>query len=396
VRKGWSNRRIGDVLKLEYGKPLSQEHRVIDGHYPVYGANGVKYYSDLCYKGGPSIIVGRKGSAGEINLVTEDFWPLDVTYFVVFDGEKYELKYLFYLLSSLNLPSLAKGVKPGINRNDVYSLNSWFPPLPEQKRIVEILDEAFAAIDKATANTEKNIKNAEEVYQSKLNFLFENNNSDWIETKLENLIHIKHGFAFKSAGFSKRGKHVLLTPGNFYEHGGFRERGNKQKFYVGDFPKAFVLRKGDLLLAMTEQAAGLLGSPLIVPESARFLHNQRLGLVQPKSDAAWCSEFFFYAFNSRKFRRAVHESASGTKVRHTSPKKICNVMVRHPESVNSQKSYANFFCNLHDQSLSMRIAFAEKLSCFSQLKTSILHKAFTGELTSDFKAVDKALSEAGV
>jgi type I restriction enzyme S subunit len=81
----WEVRKLGDVLKLEYGKPLAQEKRNTNGKHPVFGANGIIARSDEYFYDKPSIIVGRKGSAGEINLVVEKFWPLDVTYFVTFD-----------------------------------------------------------------------------------------------------------------------------------------------------------------------------------------------------------------------------------------------------------------------------------------------------------------------
>ena len=64
----WKDRRLGDILQLEYGKPLDDRYRKLDGLYPVYGANGEKDRSDKFYFSRPSIIVGRKGSAGEINL----------------------------------------------------------------------------------------------------------------------------------------------------------------------------------------------------------------------------------------------------------------------------------------------------------------------------------------
>ncbi|QOC22891.1 restriction endonuclease subunit S [Wenzhouxiangella sp. AB-CW3] len=73
---------LGDVLKLEYGKPLPKEKRKNQGKYPVFGANGVKCFTDVPFHAKSSIIVGRKGTAGAVNLVDGGFWPLDVTYFV--------------------------------------------------------------------------------------------------------------------------------------------------------------------------------------------------------------------------------------------------------------------------------------------------------------------------
>ena len=133
------NKKVGDILKLEYGKALSKEERDTEGKYPAYGANGVKSRTNKFLYENPSIIVGRKGSAGEIILTNSKFWALDVSYYVIFDKKSYALDFLYYLLKKLNIPSLAKGIKPGINRNDVYSIDVKIPNLGTQENIAEKL-----------------------------------------------------------------------------------------------------------------------------------------------------------------------------------------------------------------------------------------------------------------
>ena len=64
----WQKKSVGEILKLEYGKPLDKAYRKLSGQFPVYGANGEKSRTDKFYHDKPSIIVGRKGSAGEINI----------------------------------------------------------------------------------------------------------------------------------------------------------------------------------------------------------------------------------------------------------------------------------------------------------------------------------------
>lgn len=140
--------------------------------------------------------------------------------------------------------------------------------------------------------------------------------------KLSDFIKIKHGFAFKGEYFGEQGSHVVVTPGNFYEEGGFRRREHKDKWYSGPVPTDYVLEKGDLVIAMTEQGAGLLGSSAIIPTTGLFLHNQRIGLVKMKSDHTLDKLYLYYLLNSRKVRSQVQASASGTKVRHTSPDRI--------------------------------------------------------------------------
>lgn len=158
----WKEQSVGQILKLEYGKPLDKVHRKINGLYPVYGANGEKDRSDKYYFDKPSIIVGRKGSAGEVNLTERKFWPLDVCYFVTFDEQKYNLLFLYHLLLTLDLPSLARGVKPGINRNEVYAKIVKVPSLPEQQRIVAKLD-----------MIRREIQHLDDLYKQKINALEE-------------------------------------------------------------------------------------------------------------------------------------------------------------------------------------------------------------------------------
>ena len=181
MKTTWKDKRVGEIIRLEYGKPLVDSNRKLDGLYPVYGANGEKDRTDKFYHDKPSIIVGRKGSAGEVNLTEPMFWPLDVTYFVTFDEQRHDLRFLYYLLTTLDLPCLAKGVKPGINRNEVYSQVAKIPPLAEQRRIVGILDEAFEGIATAKANAEKNLQNARAVFESYLNAVFTQRGEGWVE-----------------------------------------------------------------------------------------------------------------------------------------------------------------------------------------------------------------------
>lgn len=148
----------------------------------------------------------------------------------------------------------------------------------------------------------------------------------WERRDLNGFIEIKHGFAFKSSYFSDSGKYVLLTPGSFHETGGFREQGSKTKYYKGIVPAGYLLQKGALLIAMTEQAEGLLGSALVVPEDRKYLHNQRLGLVKIIQAEKVCRDFLYLFFNTPANRKQIKEQATGTKVKHTSPDRLVSVI----------------------------------------------------------------------
>ena len=149
--------------------------------------------------------------------------------------------------------------------------------------------------------------------------------------KLGEYLTIKHGWAFKGEFFSEFGTQSILTPGNFYEKGGFKHNDERERYYTGEYPPEYLCKKGDLIVAMTEQAAGLLGSTAIVPEDNRYLHNQRVGLV-------FCDEkklvplYAYYLFMTNSVREQIARSSSGTKVKHTSPEKIYDVQVCLPDT----------------------------------------------------------------
>ena len=134
----------------------------------------------------------------------------------------------------------------------------------------------------------------------------------WKNCKLGNLLKVKHGFAFKGEYFKSEGRYILLTPGNFYESGGFKFTPEKEKYYTGTFPKEYICSSDDLIVAMTEQAEGLLGSTALVPCDDLFLHNQRIGLVsydRKKAD----KHFLYYLFRMKSVRKQIRGSASGTR-----------------------------------------------------------------------------------
>ena len=154
--------------------------------------------------------------------------------------------------------------------------------------------------------------------------------AEWCDCTLGNLVDVKHGYAFLGEHFGSAGSHIVLTPGNFFDEGGFKKKGDREKWYTGPIPKDYVLKEGDLIVAMTEQAEGLLGSSAIVPHGGLYLHNQRLGLVRLLDESKTDRRFVYYLFNSKPVRQQIRASASGVKIRHTAPSRIADVRVSVP------------------------------------------------------------------
>jgi len=291
-------------------------------------------------------------------------------------------QFLDYQILSLNdvIYSLGKGsAQKNLDVPAFRLLPVYVPRLSEQRRIVAILENAFESIATAKADVVTNIANARELLETIREKLFAPT-AEWISAHLSDIIDIKHGFAFKSRHFRSSGDQVLLTPGNFYETGGYRIRGNRQKYYVGDVPDGYVLEAGALLVAMTEQAPGLLGSPAIVPESGTYLHNQRLGLVSIKDSVQCTIGFLFHLFNTRRVRREIYESASGVKVRHTSPSKIGQISVSLPPIMVEQTLIDSRMNEVERSVYRLQEIYRAKYIALDSLKRYFLSAAFSGEL----------------
>ncbi|CAI4158199.1 Type I restriction-modification system, specificity subunit S [Alteromonas macleodii] len=381
----WVKQKIGDILTLEYGKPLDKSLRKAGGKYPAYGANGIKCLTDEFLFDDKTIIVGRKGSAGELTLTEERFWPLDVTYFARFDKSKYDLHFIYFLLKTLDLPSLATGVKPGINRNNVYRIEVQIPNLIEQKRIVAILDQAFADIDKARETAEKNLANAQELFDSSLKKIFNKNKGDWESASLSELM--------------ERGWIKGHQDGN---HGSYYPR--KSEFVKSGVPylSAKCIKNGNVDMNqakyLTKERAASLRKGIAKDQDVLFAHNATVGpvaILRTEEESVILGTSITYYRCNQKYilpeYLAQYMVSSEFVSQYTS---VMRQSTRNQVPITKQREFSFIIPPIEEQILvgqslaalsnnlkQLQEVYVKKSEKFDELKTSLLQKAFTGELT---------------
>lgn len=165
--RGWAETTLGEVVYFQYGKSLASDKRV-GGSVSVYGSNGIVGSHNAAITAGPTLVIGRKGSIGEVHFSEVGCFPIDTTYFVdKFDAV--DPKFAFALLRGLPLKEMNRASAiPGLNRDEAHSLNIVLPPLSEQKRISLKLDALNARSGNARAEL---VMIPSLVEQYKLNFL---------------------------------------------------------------------------------------------------------------------------------------------------------------------------------------------------------------------------------
>ena len=138
----WALTRLGDICEFKYGKSLPETARA-GGDISVFGSNGVVGAHNSALTEGPTIVIGRKGSHGEVNFSPASCWPIDTTYYVDHSATKADIRWLFHRLCGAGLNQMNRAAAvPGLNREDAYRVEILLPPLEEQRRIAAILDQA--------------------------------------------------------------------------------------------------------------------------------------------------------------------------------------------------------------------------------------------------------------
>ncbi|RFS86341.1 restriction endonuclease subunit S [Actinomadura spongiicola] len=143
-RTAWKEVSLGEFCEFKYGKSLPAKERVA-GAYPVYGSNGQVDTHISPLSDGPTVIIGRKGSLGEVAYSTTSCWPIDTTYYVDSSATHVDLRWLYYRLRSLGLTELNRAAAvPGLSRSDAYRKRLLLPPIEQQQEIVRLLDRVDA------------------------------------------------------------------------------------------------------------------------------------------------------------------------------------------------------------------------------------------------------------
>ena len=156
--------------------------------------------------------------------------------------------------------------------------------------------------------------------------------------KLGELMDVKRGASLAGEHYATSGEYIRLTCGNFdYQNNSFKLNTSKDNlFYSGPVREEFIMKKGDIITPLTEQAIGLLGSTAIIPEDDKYIQSQDIAKIICNEDLL-CPSFAFYLISSDAVKKQLSAAAQQTKIRHTSPDKIKDCTVWIPDLPTQEK-----------------------------------------------------------
>lgn len=364
MRKGWEVKLLGSVCENldSQRKPITQRNRIA-GDIPYYGAMGVvDYVKDYIFNE-KLVLLGEDGakwkSGDECAFIIEGKTWVNNHAHVLLPNRKVLLdEWLVYNLNFQDLSPFISGMTvPKLNQGRMNEIKIPVPPLPEQKRIVEILDEAFAAIDKAKINTEKNLQNAKELFESYLQNVFAN--GEWDKKPVceisENL----------------DGKRIPVTQNK-------RKKGDIPYYGASgivDYVEGFIFNE-DLLL-VSEDGANLLMRtyPIAFSISGKTWVNNHAHVLRFKNRTSQI--FVEYYLNSIKLDKYV----SGMAQPKLNQKMLNSIPMPFPD-LKVQEQVVKQLDILSSETKKLETIYQQKLNDLEELKKSILQKAFNGELTA--------------
>ncbi len=263
-------------------------------------------------------------------------------------------EYLFYFSSILKKTLLnvsGRATIDFVSMTKVRNIQIPLPPLSEQKCIVAILDKTFVEITKAEAIAKTNLQNAKELFESYLNNVFENKGDDWEEKTLGEVIEIRSG----------RNQKEVLNP-----NGKYPILGSAGK--VMGYADKFLCVSGTTIIGRK----GTINKPLFIKTNFWNV-DTAFGLIA--SDKL-TNEFLYYFCRSFNFK----ELDKGTTLPSLVKKDLIKITISFPKLKNEQKQIVQKLEQLQSQVKKLEVIYQQKIIDLSELKKSILQKAFNGEL----------------
>jgi len=374
VKVGWRTIALGELCDIldSRRKPITKKDRT-SGEYPYYGATGIQDYVGGFLFDEPLVLVGEDGAkwaSGENTAfaVSGKCWVNNHAHVLRPNRSLLTDNWLIHFLVHSDLSPFVSGLTvPKLNQGSLREIPIPVPPLPEQHRIIAILDAAFDGIATAKTNAEQNLQNARALFESQLQQVFTERGEGWVETPL--------GEIGKVSMCKRIFKDQTTVTGDipFYKIGTFGKEADSfipSQIYCEYRERYSFPKKGDVLIS----AAGTIGRRVIYDgEHAYF---QDSNIVWIDNDEKRLLNHFLYHF----YGACEWNSTKGATISRLYNDNLRRIVIAFPKSLNEQHRIAAQLDALTAETQRLESLYQQKLAALDELKKSLLHRAFSGQL----------------
>ena len=376
--KGWETKTIDQMsMNLDSKRiPIAKSRRV-SGEYPYYGASGIVDYVENFIFDGDALLVSEDGAnllarATPIAFpVSGRCWVNNHAHILKFDCLTTQ-RFVELYLESIPLDEYITGAaQPKLNQKVLNSIPIPIPPLPEQRRIVGILDEAFAAIATARANAETNLQNARALFESHLDAVFSQRGEGWAVRKVSDIADHSLG---KMLDKAKNKGELRPYLRNFNVRWfAFDLSDVLQMPFLPAEEGKYTVVKGDVLIC----EGGYPGRAAIWGENYP-IHFQK-ALHRVRFHESEHGKWFVYYLYAQDASGELKRHFSGAGIQHFTGQALARFELPLAPLPELRRAVTGFD-QLFERTRRLESIYERKLAALDELKKSLLHQAFAGEL----------------
>ncbi len=394
MKEGWEVKTIGDVC-ISKSSNISQNKLANDeGEYPIFGASGLIKHVSFYHRDKPYLSIVKDGSGfGRITKM-DAYTSVIGTLQYIIPKEDINLDYLNYFLMSVDFKKYVSGAAiPHIYFKDYKNEPFLWMPLPEQERIVAILEDAFAAIAKAKENAEQNLGNAKDLFESYLQGIFKEKGNGWEEKELgeivDNIMTGPFGSMLHKSDYVEDGTPVI-NPQNIIDG----QIVSLQKTMINEATfnnlKKYALKLGDIVIARRGEM-GRCG--IVKSDNVGWLCGTGSFVIRVNTGKA-DSKFLSIILSSAEVKRRLEKSSIGATMSNLNQTILSELLLNVPP-VNVQQAIVQKLDTLSAETKRLEAIYQKKIEDLEELKKTILQRAFSGELSGESAAVTPRRGNAG-
>ncbi|MBW6504406.1 restriction endonuclease subunit S [bacterium] len=390
MKRGWETKTVGDVAEVIAGQsPEGSFYNTSGDGLPFY--QGKKEFGDKVL-GAPTtwtsqitkvalegdVLMSVRAPVGPVNFATQKSC-IGRGLAAIRSGKDLDRNFLFYLLQSKQeeISGTEGAVFASINKREIQQIEIPLPMLPEQQRIVGILDEAFEGLATAKANAEKNLQNARALFESHLQSVFTQRGKGWVEKPLGSIANFRNGINYTK---DSKGECIKIVGVRNFQKNYFAPLDDLDTVTIdGELSGLDSLKQDDILSVRSNGNIELIGRCILVGEVEEKVSHSGFTIRIRLSNGEVLPKYLCHFMKSSRARKRLTEGGTGTNIKSLNQGMLSALGIPFPP-IATQKVLVEKLEILSEETQRLESLYQRKLAALEALKKSLLHQAFGGQL----------------